>query len=161
MTKDQDLPIEELVDEVRLLWNRLIQLGEEIHADEPITLGMRAVLEYLLRNGPTTVPDIARNRRVTRQHIQQLVNPLLERGLATIAANPSHRRSGLVALTASGEQTIRRMKEREVARYAAMDYSMSDAELRRTAVALRTVRAALTPEQSELLDSTDKTSRDH
>src|SRR5262245_16430131 len=145
MIQDHDLPIEELIDEVRLLWNRLIQLGEELHADEPITLGMRAVLEYLLRNGPTTVPDIARNRRVTRQHIQQLVNPLLERGLATIAANPSHRRSGLVALTASGEETIRRIKTREGELYAATNFGLSDAELRRAAATLRTVRAALAP----------------
>ena len=39
---------------------------------------MRAVLEFLLRNSDSTVPTIARKRHVTRQHIQSLVNPLLE-----------------------------------------------------------------------------------
>jgi DNA-binding MarR family transcriptional regulator len=154
----ENLPIEELVDEVRLLWNRLIQVGEELHAEEPITLGMRAVLEYLLRNGPSTVPDIARNRRVTRQHIQQLVNPLLERGLTTMTANPSHRRSGLVVLTADGEQTIRRIKKREAELYATSDFGVSDAEMRRAAAALRSVRVGLTPEPSEPLDPTERPS---
>ena len=38
-------------------------------------MAQRAVLEYLLINGPATVPAIARARRVTRQHMQALVNP--------------------------------------------------------------------------------------
>jgi DNA-binding MarR family transcriptional regulator len=141
-SRDQP-PIEDLLNEVRLLWNRLVQLGEELHAREPVTLGMRAVLEYLLLNGPTTVPDIARSRQVTRQHIQQLVNPLVDRGLVTISANPSHRRSGLVQLSPAGEQVIRRMKEREERVFRAADFGMSDADLLRGADTLRAVRRAL------------------
>jgi hypothetical protein len=39
---------------------------------------MRAVLEFLSRHGPASVPQIARRRFVTRQHIQALVNGLME-----------------------------------------------------------------------------------
>jgi len=42
---------------------------------------MRAVLEGLDRSGPRTVPAMARARLVTRQHIQTILNELLERKL--------------------------------------------------------------------------------
>ena len=47
--------IEALLDEVRLLYHRMVQVGEQLHADEPVTLGMRAVLEFILRNGPLPI----------------------------------------------------------------------------------------------------------
>ena len=78
-------------------------------------MGMRAVLEFLRRNGPATVPTIARSRGVSRQHIQALVNLLLGQHLAEAADNPAHRRSLLVQLTAKGAQTIDRMRRREAA----------------------------------------------
>jgi DNA-binding MarR family transcriptional regulator len=91
-------PLEELIDEVRLLWNTLVQRGERLHAGESITMGQRAVLEFLLRNGPTTVPNVARSRRVSRQHIQALVDPLLERGLVQ-PLSTRHKRSVLLRLS--------------------------------------------------------------
>ena len=50
-------PVDELLDQVRLLWHVLVQAAERLHEGEPVTLGMRAVMEFLARNGPTTVPD--------------------------------------------------------------------------------------------------------
>ena len=41
-------PLEELIDELRLSLHRVTRVSEELHADEPISIGMRAVLEYLL-----------------------------------------------------------------------------------------------------------------
>ena len=111
--------IEALLNEVRLLYHRIVQVGEQLHADESVTLGMRAVLEFLLRNGPTTVPDIARSRSVTRQHIQILVNDLLQQNLAAIEDNPQHKRSSFVTLTKKGERVIRRMRKRESRLYQA------------------------------------------
>jgi DNA-binding MarR family transcriptional regulator len=140
---DDRSTFEVLMDEVRLLWNVLVQTGESLHADEPISMGMRAVLEYLLGHGPTTVPDIARSRHVTRQHIQQLVNALLERDLVALTTNPAHKRSALVALTAGGEQMIRRMKEREASVFARLDLEADDHELRAAVLMLRRVRRVL------------------
>src|SRR5262245_15676978 len=105
--------IEELIDEVRLFWHVLVEAGERLHEGESITMGMRAVLEYVDRNGPATVPKIARARRVTRQHIQALVSALLERKLVLAASNPGHRRSPLIQLAPKEKGTIVRIKRRE------------------------------------------------
>jgi DNA-binding MarR family transcriptional regulator len=102
-----------LFDEVRLLDHRLIQAAEELHADLAISAPSRAVLEYLEREGPTSVPAIARARYVTRQHIQATVDALADGGLVRRAANPAHRRSPLVELTAVGAKTIKTMHDRE------------------------------------------------
>jgi len=132
-----------LTNEVRLLFHQLVESGEALHEAEPITMGMRAVLEYLLDSGSSTVPDIARNRHVTRQHIQVLVNDLIEHGAVELADNPAHKRSSLVALTRKGKQTIQRMKVREDRFFAELGPAASQTELRRAAKTLRLVREAL------------------
>lgn len=135
--------IEELLNEVRLLFNRAVQVGEELHADEPVSMGMRAVLEFLQRNGPAPVPEIARRRMVSRQHVQVLANALEERELVTRAPNPAHRRSALVRLTREGERTITRMRRREARLYDRADVGLRREEVERAARALARVRSAL------------------
>ena len=73
-----------LTNEVRMLFHSLVEAGDSLHKDEPITMGMRGVLEFLLQEGASTVPDMARERHVTRQHIQALVNGLLETGCSLL-----------------------------------------------------------------------------
>jgi DNA-binding MarR family transcriptional regulator len=139
-------PLERVVDEVRLLWNALVRAGEDLHAREGLTMGMRAILEFLQRHGPGTVPNVARRRGVTRQHVQALVNPLLERRLVRARDNPAHRRSPLIELTAAGRRTIERMRRREAAVFRQVAPGLAAAELRRTAGTLAALRAALEPE---------------
>ena len=136
-------PIEELLNEVRLLWHRLVQVGERLHAREPLTLSMRAVLEFLAREGPATVPGIARSRHVTRQHVQALANGLLARRLVELVDNPAHKRSPLVRLTRAGERTIRRMKAREAPLLARCAVGVSRSDVKKAVEALRAVRAGL------------------
>lgn len=135
--------IENLFNEVRLLYHRIVQVGEQLHVDESATLGMRAVLEFLLRNGPTTVPDIARSRSVTRQHIQTLVNALLEDDLVVLEDNPLHKRSSFVTLTKQGERVIRRMRKREEQLYQTTEFGVNRSELKTAARTLEQVRSAL------------------
>ena len=99
-------PVEQLINEVRLLYQSLVQFGDAIHAGSNVSMGMRAVMEYLDRNGDATVPQVARARRVSRQRIQTLVNPLLERGLVESISNPASKRSPLITLTKTGAKTI-------------------------------------------------------
>jgi len=142
MTLHMD-PMDDLLNEVRLLWHRLVQAGEKLHAGAPVTLGMRAVLEFLAREGATTVPDIARSRRVTRQHIQALVNGLLQKRLVELRDNPAHKRSSLVGLTPAGAETIRRMKRKEARWLATREFGVSPRELKAAGDALRAVRTGL------------------
>ena len=134
---------EELLDEVRLLFHRAAEVAEHLHAEEPIGVSPRAVLEYLMRHPPTTVPGIARSRHVSRQHVQVLVNELLEQGLVKLEDNPAHARSKLVAPTARGERLFQRMhgREREVLRKASA--RIGAARMQQAIRTLRDVRTAL------------------
>jgi len=136
-------PVDELLDQVRLLWHVMVRAAEQLHEDEPITLGMRAVMEFLARNGPTAVPDVARGRHVTRQHIQALVNDLLELRLVALVDNPAHRRSALVRLTPEGQKGIERMKRRERQFFDALELKTRADDLRRATAVLSAVREAL------------------
>jgi len=104
--------IEDLVDEVRLTFHACSAFARCADGDEVDPSG-RAVLEYLHRRQPSTVPDIARARGVTRQHVQTIVNALRAVGLVQTQANPAHRRSPLIALTTPGAELIVRITRRE------------------------------------------------
>lgn len=135
--------MERLLDEVRLLWHLMARSGERLHEKEPVTIGMRGVLEFLALRGPAAVPRIARSRHVTRQHIQALVNALIELDLVALEANPEHRRSALVRLTPAGRKVIERMKRREHRFFAHLALGAKAAELERAGETLRRIRSAL------------------
>lgn len=135
--------MEELLDEVRLLWHAMVQAGERLHAAEPVTLGMRGILELLLLEGAAAVPAMARRRSVTRQHVQALVDALLERGLVALGRNPAHRRSALVRLTPEGRRVIDRMRRREAELYRRARLGAAPDRLKGAAEVLRGVRTAL------------------
>jgi hypothetical protein len=46
----------DLTDEVRLLFHSMSRLIDVVHAGRPVSTPGRAVLEFLERNGDTTVP---------------------------------------------------------------------------------------------------------
>ena len=79
-----------------------------------LTVPLRAVLELLLRRGPMTVPEVARDFGVTRQSVQALVDSGADLGVLTFQDNPRHRRSRNVAATRHGEQTFDEVHRREL-----------------------------------------------
>jgi DNA-binding MarR family transcriptional regulator len=94
--------------------NSLLKMwGDEMHADIGITAGMRAIMSSLAAGRSRTVPDLARERAVSRQHIQSVINEMLEAALAEAVRNPSHRRSPLLALTDEGLRRLRIVEARE------------------------------------------------
>lgn len=135
--------LEGLFDEVRLGLHRIVQVTEALHADEPVSLGMRAVLEFLSRNGDASVPQIARSRHVTRQHVQSLVNALADLSLVALRDNPAHRRSPLVALTTDGERAMRRLRNAERRAFGGLRIDATNADLEAATRTLRAVRSAL------------------
>jgi len=143
----QQTALEGLLNEVRLLYQTMVQLGDQIHKDSQISMGMRAVLEYLAREGDATVPKMARSRKVTRQRIQSLVDSLLAADLVARRDNPGNRRSPLVTLTTHGQQTIQQMRRREGRFYSS---TLPAERLRSAALVLEEVRSSL--EKSEAAD---------
>jgi len=135
--------VTELLDEVRMLFHLATQVAEDLHATEPITVSMRAVLELLQRTGPATVPAIARRRHVTRQHIQTQVNALLVQRLVAAEDNPAHRRSPRIALAPAGARMIRRITDRERRFLARLDPPLDPQELAHARHTLATLRTAI------------------
>jgi DNA-binding MarR family transcriptional regulator len=89
-----------------------------------------------------TVPQIAKLKGVTRQHVQLLADALVETGLAVVKENPAHRRSSLIGLTEKGRRTFAKMRAREVpiVEDIAAGFDAQDLE-RATAVLTRLIAA--------------------
>lgn len=139
----------------RRLFHRLGQAASTLHRESGISAGMRAVLESVISGGPQTVPQLARARPVTRQHIQGLVNALLEAGLVDYAENPAHKRSKLVAPTAGGRAAFAAMRARESAAFAALDLACTPEELAAAEAVLRTLITAFDGLQWRTIAGTD------
>jgi DNA-binding MarR family transcriptional regulator len=128
--------VERLIKLVRLCFQRLRAAGDALHADLGVNASLRAVLETLYELGENTVPEIARAKSVSRQHIQKIVDALASLGHVTARANPGHKRSPLIALTAKGRRLFETMRRREAGIVAALARRLDGAEL---AAALRTL----------------------
>ncbi len=74
---------------VRLCFQRLKTLGDELHADLGLTSALRAILEAASEEGARTVPQIAAAKSVSRQHIQKHVDMLIASGHIELLPNPS------------------------------------------------------------------------
>ena len=104
-----------LTTHIRRLFHLLGRTADELHRPLGLTGAGRSVLEGLDRHGPRTVAQMARDRLVSRQHIQMIVNALVRSEMVQIVPNPAHRISPLVALTSKGVRTIKKVKAKEAA----------------------------------------------
>jgi DNA-binding MarR family transcriptional regulator len=134
---------EALFDETRLFFHALKRWAEALHQDRGLSVPMRAVLELLLRAGPQTVPEMARARGVSRQHIQQQVDSLLNRFLLERRDNPAHKRSPQLALTDKGRALIQDMRVEELDELAQIQVGVSDHAVREATQVLGAWRTAL------------------
>jgi DNA-binding MarR family transcriptional regulator len=126
-----------------LLFHALKQWSDTLHAELGMTAAMRGVLELILLGGAATVPDMARVRGVSRQHIQQQVDALLERGWLERQDNPAHKRSSMIALTDKGRALIQTMRAEELNALSRVQVGVSDNALLEAAQVLSAWRAAL------------------
>ncbi|MGA0334353.1 MAG: MarR family winged helix-turn-helix transcriptional regulator [Kiritimatiellia bacterium] len=104
---------QDLFEEIRRIHNQLRWLGDQVHEKDGQTSAKRSLLLSLHREGPSTVPQLARERLVSRQIIQTQINLLVEEELVTPQANPRHKRSKQMILTRKGRQVVDKMLERE------------------------------------------------
>lgn len=91
-----------LMLEVIQTFHRLRSVGAEEGAVSAGGGGSWGLMRSLVDGGPQTVPEIARARPVSRQHIQKLADELAGEGLVEFVDNPAHKRSKLLRLTAAG-----------------------------------------------------------
>ncbi len=98
-----------------------------------LTVPLRAVLELVVRRGPMTVPEVAREFGVTRQSVQALVDSGADLGLLSLQDNPRHRRSRYVAATRHGEQVFAAVHDRELSNLARVAGDLDADDLARCA----------------------------
>ena len=132
-----------LIDEATRLARRLRAATGPVHSRGTLSRGQRGVLAELERSGPRTVPQIARARSVTRQHVQALANALAGEGLVEFADNPVHKRSRLVRLTRAGREWLEELNERETRYLRRLELDVSPEEMRAATGTLRAVGVAL------------------
>lgn len=138
---------------VRRLFHKLAYGIAALHRDEEISVGMRAVLESVIDGGPQTVPHMARVRPVTRQHIQGLVNGLMEAGLVEAVDNPAHKRSRLIRATESGAALFERMRRRESEALGEVEIDADPAAMEAATALLRQLIATFeSPEWQAIVD---------
>lgn len=72
-------------------------------------------LRTLVKEGPQTVPEMARSRPVSRQHCQTICNALEAQGLVEFIDNPKHKKSKLVQVTRKGRDRFQSMRKQFLA----------------------------------------------
>jgi DNA-binding MarR family transcriptional regulator len=142
-----------VIDETVSLFHVLRALAAQLHQQGDLTAARRGILRSLDRLGPQTVPQMARARSVSRQHIQLEVNELEADGLVELLDNRAHRRSRLVRLTPRGKASLDAMYRREAAFFATLELALPEATLHATAEVLQTLRSALETAQLRLIRS--------
>ncbi|MBS1152693.1 MAG: Transcriptional regulator, MarR family protein [Myxococcaceae bacterium] len=127
-----------VVDETIALFHRVRWVAEQIYGEEGRSVPRRGVLRGLVRYGAQTVPQLAKARTASRQHMQQVVDGLAADGLVALVTNPRHLRSRLVVATAPGAALVRRLDEVDVRVLGAAGGHLARADL---AVTVRTLKA--------------------
>lgn len=123
-----DPALEAMLSETGALFHRLRHEAELIHGQGEFSSGRRSVLRGLAKQGPQTVPTMARARPVSRQYMQRVVNELTSDGLVEAVINPAHKRSSLIQITAGGRAQLDEMaaRERKILQGIQIDLSPGD-----------------------------------
>ena len=137
------LALEALIDESQTLYLALQAARDQLQEDVGLTPGMRSLLRHLKEFGPGTVPDIARSRGVSRQHVQTVVNAFYQRGLVKFVDNPVHQRSRIVRLNKAGKKLVAEMDRREQRIWRVADLKVKRSDLEAAAGVLSRLRRLL------------------
>jgi DNA-binding MarR family transcriptional regulator len=91
---------------VRLLDTRVHLLYEQLTAQNDVTPRQFGVLLTLYQQGTLTLTELARQIRVDRSTLGEMVNRMAERSLITKRNNGSDRRSAVVLLAPAGRKVL-------------------------------------------------------
>ncbi len=132
-----------LIWKLRRVFQQLRVVSDAMLEDVGINASQRALLEALDGDAAFSVPQIAKQLSVSRQHIQTLVNEMLAKDLVETADNPAHKRSPLVRSTAAGKKLFSSIKEGEQELLDKLTPSFSNADLATSLETLETLEELL------------------
>lgn len=114
-------PLQASAEEVLELSVAVIEFYFRIEAITQATAGFATaggewgVLRSLVKEGPQTVPEMARSRPISRQHCQTIANTLEAQGLVEFVDNPKHKKSKLLRVTKKGHVRFQSMRKQFLA----------------------------------------------
>lgn len=135
--------MQELMLEIISAFFLLRAVGKRIGAVTATDSGYWGMLRSLKLEGAQTVPQIARSRPVSRQHIQKLANAMIAEGVIESINNPAHQRSKLLRLTPKGEAVFAEISERIAQEAEGFAQNMETEELQASVKVLRQLSKAL------------------
>lgn len=140
-TESAESAFNSLINETAALFHRLRIVADEVHHQGEMSGGLRSILRSLNKLGEQTVPQMARERAVSRQHVQMLVNQLADAHYIEFVENPAHKRSAFVRLTAQGKKAVEAMNRREEKLLSKSSVGATDKKMREAAETLCQVRS--------------------
>ncbi len=141
LVEPEESAFNQLINETVQLFHRLKIVADEVHQQGVMSGGLRGILRQLNKLGEQTVPQMARDRSVSRQNVQMLVNQLAVNGYVEFVENPAHKRSPFVRLTAAGKKAVEAMNRREDRLISKTGVGVSDDQMREAAETLNRVRS--------------------
>ncbi len=130
------------------LLNRIMASELRQEAGEETTMPQFRVLAYLAE-GPLTLSEIARRRRVSLQAAGELVQILVARGWVKRTPDPNDRRQSMLTLTDEGKQRYGQAQEGMVKRLIPLVKELTGAELAAAHLALPALGRVLAREAAQ------------
>ncbi|PWH17543.1 MAG: hypothetical protein DDG59_07975 [Anaerolineae bacterium] len=98
---------------VEIFWETVPPLWREIHAqihqiaseEFEVTVEQFHILRHI-RQGRASVSELAKQKRISRPAVSQIVDTLVQRGLVRRKVNPQDRRQVFLELTESGDALL-------------------------------------------------------
>ncbi len=134
------------------LSRKVLRVVEQLQPVMGMSVGVRAVLDQLHRDGARTVPQMAREQDLSRQFVQRMVNDAAALGWVEAVDNPAHRRSSLIRITADGERAIDAVLAREHELMSHVPGDLTDADIDATLRVLRAMLAGLEDVERSLVE---------
>ena len=95
-----------LISDLTSCFENLVRLGKKHGSVSKTGNSFWGILKILNTHGPMTVPNLAKQRKLTRQRIQVLVDEYVLEGYLELTDNPKHKTSKLVKLTPLGKSAF-------------------------------------------------------
>jgi DNA-binding MarR family transcriptional regulator/ribosomal protein S18 acetylase RimI-like enzyme len=142
---DHTLP-DSLIDDTRSFnrfYTRLIGVLDEHLTESPFSLAEARVLYEIAARGHTTGTELAKALELDRAYLTRILQGFSVRDLVSYAPNPNDRRGNFIALTRDGDGAYDALREKAEMAVAGMLAPLSQADRRRLADAMWTIRTLL------------------
>jgi len=124
---------------VRRLFRAMASSADRYLQTFGISVADRAVMEFLYPDKELSVPQIAHQYSVSRQHVQVTVNSLLTGDLLQTNINPRHKRSSLISLTDKGRDLFGNIRNKDAELLQQIFCGISATDVRITRATLKSL----------------------